>query len=690
MLDNFRHACEHAPIGILLTTLSGKIIQINGVLQKLLGLEHKEWQGMAIDDLVHPHDMATCAENYQALASGQSNYRLAGRRYLRKDGHYLNCRVTASVARDGQDRPMFFIDMVERNSVSKHAGSHTSIFKELFTSAPDAIVLCDTNGLIELANTHAEKIFGYEASELWGLPIEMLFAEKMRLRHSILRHAQPIYAPAHHQGPRMTFLAQRKDGAEFPIEVSIGQVSAGIICVVRDITHRDEFHEQLHRLAFHDTLTGLPNRALFNEHLTQAMAEAKRHGHLVGLMFLDIDRFKEVNDTMGHETGDLLLKRAAERLKARMRKGDTVARLGGDEFAIILANLHHAEDGADVAQKIIENFSIPFPVTDREMFVTVSIGITLYPDDNDSIKGLLRNADSAMYHAKEQGRNNYQFYSPEMTVRAQQRFMLETGLRMALAKNQFVLHYQVQSDLRSGQTIGVEALVRWNHPELGLIQPAQFIPLAEETGLIVQLGEWVLRTACVEAFRWYGSDIRLAVNFSSRQFRQSGMADMITHILAETGFDPSRLELEITESVLLENSDSVHEMLAVLKNMGVRISIDDFGTGYSSLLYLKRFPIDALKIDRSFIQDILTDPDDAAIVRSIIALARILHMDVIAEGVETLEQAAFLRGEGCFEMQGYLLGLPVVAEEIASLLREAESRKLENVNAPAGNTCSPG
>jgi diguanylate cyclase (GGDEF)-like protein/PAS domain S-box-containing protein len=436
--------------------------------------------------------------------------------------------------------------------------------------------------------------------------------------------------------------------------------------------YRDQ--ETLATMAYYDVLTGLPNRVLLLDRLRQAVIEAGRHERLVALLFLDLDRFKNINDTLGHEMGDLMLQNVAKRLQECVRPGDTVARPGGDEFIILLADVAHVDDVSRVAQKITDVFSLPFEIGGRELFMTCSIGISLYPFDDCDIETLYRNADAAMYHAKDEGRNNFQFYSAEMNSQSLKRLTLETALRRALERDEFRLYYQPQIDVKTGRIIGAEALIRWQHPELGLVPPLEFIPLAEETGLIVPIGEWVLRTACTQARAWQDAGLvlsRVAVNLSARQFRQPLLLDMITAALRQTGLAPERLEIELTESLVMQNVNRTIEVLQGLKRMGVSVAVDDFGTGYSSLSYLQRLPIDAIKIDRSFIEHIPGNPDDAAIATAIIALAKSLELTVVAEGVETQEQLNFLRHHDCDTAQGYYFARPLPAEEFVRFLRQS-------------------
>jgi diguanylate cyclase (GGDEF)-like protein/PAS domain S-box-containing protein len=447
--------------------------------------------------------------------------------------------------------------------------------------------------------------------------------------------------------------------------------TVSMVGVVQDITERKIAEERIQYLAYYDALTGLPNRALFTDRLQHAVIDANRRERLVGVMFLDVDRFKDVNDSLGHETGDHLLKAVAERLTAVVRKGDTVARLGGDEFTIILAGMAHVDDAARVAQKILEVFEQPFHVAQREFHMTASLGITLYPFDDSDISHLLRNADIAMYRAKEAGRNTYQFYTAEMTAKASERLALKNDLQRAFKQHEFSLVYQPIVSFQENRILGVEALLRWRHPERGLITPDQFIGLTEETGLIVVLGEWVLRTACQQCVAWYRRgfpELQMAVNLSARQFRHAHLADTVQTVLEQTGLDARRLGLELTESVLLEHDETTTSSLRTLSSVGVSLVIDDFGIGYSSLSYLRRFPIRTLKIDRSFTHGIPTDPDSTAIAASIITLAHSLGMKVIAEGVETAEQLEFLRRQGCDAYQGFRFSKPLPPDDMERLL----------------------
>jgi diguanylate cyclase (GGDEF)-like protein len=441
-----------------------------------------------------------------------------------------------------------------------------------------------------------------------------------------------------------------------------------------DISERKAYEARIEYLADHDALTSLANRNLLGDRIMQAMAHARRDGLMLALLFLDLDRFKGVNDSFGHELGDALLLEVSSRLRRVVREGDTVARQGGDEFIILLTGIQRPQDVTAVAFKVFHAFSEPFLIRGHELFITVSIGATLFPDDGDDMQALLRNADTAMYRAKEKNGNAFQFYSREMSVRALERAELERALRRALERKEFELFYQPKVATGSGRIIGAEALIRWHHPELGLVSPTRFIPMAEEIGLIVPIGDWVLHTACAQNKAWQDAGleaISVSVNLSARQFREDDLVESVADVLNNMGLDAKHLELELTESIVMNSAELFINKLRALEDLGVQLSIDDFGTGYSSLSYLKRFPLHHLKIDQSFVRDIATDADDAAITSTVISLGHSLNLKVIAEGVETEEQVAFLREHHCDEMQGYYFSRPLPATEFAALLRSA-------------------
>ena len=452
---------------------------------------------------------------------------------------------------------------------------------------------------------------------------------------------------------------------------TLEQIAQSIGSQIGQYIVRKQAEEAVQFVATHDALTNLPNRVLFNQSLDRALALAKRHSRRLAVLFIDLDRFKLINDTLGHDQGDNLLIEIARRLTGNLRASDTVARLGGDEFVVLVEEITDPAYIIDVAQKLVQALSEPIMLSGHEYRVTASIGISSYPDDAEDIATLLKNADIAMYRAKEQGRNNFQFYSARMNVHSVERLTMESGLRRALERDELVLHYQPKIDLRTSKVTGVEALVRWQHPQHGLVPPAKFISVAEETGLIVPIGQWVLQSACLTHRAWSAAGLphlRMAVNLSARQLLHMDLVREVGNVLSRTGCEPGCLELEITESMVMQNPARAVELIRELKGLGIAISIDDFGTGYSSLAYLKRFPIDSLKIDRSFIHDLPRDPGNMAITRAVIGMAHSLKLTVIAEGVETREQLDFLRGHNCDQMQGFYFSRPVPAAELAALL----------------------
>ena len=463
--------------------------------------------------------------------------------------------------------------------------------------------------------------------------------------------------------------------------------SKQVIALVRDITERKQAEEQIAYLAYHDSLTGLPNNRLFKDRLKQGIAHAQRHNTKLAVMFLDLDRFKLINDTMGHDVGDKLLQVTADRLTETIRGTDSlamnkspllnrsVARLGGDEFTLLLEDIEDTKSVARIAERMTKSISKPIMLGEQEVYTSTSIGIAIFPEDGREVDTLLKNADAAMYYAKEQGRNNFQFFTKEMNESSIQQLVLENSLRKAINNNELHLYYQPQVSVVTGQLVGMEALIRWIHPEKGFISPGLFIPVAEETGLIMQIGEWVIQEACRQASEWYKSGykpVRVSVNLSAKQLKDERLPDIIASNIFDTGLEPKYLGVELTESAIILEPEMALSRLQNIKSLGVKLSLDDFGTGYSSLSYLKRFPIDTLKIDQAFIRDVKNDHEDAALVKAIISMAHGLGMDVVAEGVELEEQLEFLGANACDTIQGFLFSRPVPAEEIESMLSKVD------------------
>jgi diguanylate cyclase (GGDEF)-like protein/PAS domain S-box-containing protein len=550
-------------------------------------------------------------------------------------------------------------------------------------SIGDAVLCTDGSGNVTYLNVVAERMTGWLREEAMGRPL----ADVFQIIDSVTR--QPVQDPMHMAvmqnrtvGLAANCILIRRDGHESAIEDSAAPIhdrdghGTGAVIVFHDVSAARSMSLQMTHSANHDFLTDLPNRMLLNDRLTHAIAAARRYRSKLAVLFLDLDGFKHVNDSLGHAIGDKLLKAIGERLLAAVRASDTVSRQGGDEFVVVLLSIEGPEGATLSVTKIIAEIVAPYSIDSHDLHVSVSVGISIYPDDGADAEALIQNADNAMYHAKEHGSNNYRFFKEDMNVRAIRRQSLEASLRRALERNEFELHYQPKINLKSGEITGVEALLRWRHPEQGLIPPMEFIPIAESCGLIVPVGRWVLREACWQAKKWQGTalhPIRMAVNISSVEFRDKNFLSSLQTTLKETGLEPRHLELELTESVLMQHVESTALVLAELRAMGLHLAVDDFGTGYSSLSYLSQFPISSLKIDKSFVQRILSAHDNAPIISAVINMGRSLMQQVIAEGVETQEQVAFLQSRDCDEAQGYYFSPPMVAEQAAKFLKTGVS-----------------
>ncbi|MBC3919565.1 EAL domain-containing protein [Undibacterium sp. CY18W] len=583
-----------------------------------------------------------------------------------------------------------------RNVIQRRAAEESIYIDKVraeitLNSISDAVIGTDMAGNVDYLNVAAEHMTMWSREEARGQPITTV----MPIIHSESRLEKDNPVAMVLQQDRATTLTPgtilvRRDGSEVAIEDSTAPIHdsagniAGAVMVFHDITDAKAMAVKMAHLAQHDFLTNLPNRALLNDRIAQAIGLAKRRGSFLAILFMDLDNFKHINDSLGHATGDKLLQSVTERLSACVRSSDTVSRQGGDEFVILVTDDKSAESVAQTAEKLLKSLATPHHINKHELHVTSSIGISVYPSDGIDAETLIKNADTAMYQAKDKGRNNYQFFKPEMNVRAVERQVIEANLRVALVRHEFFLHYQPKINLKTGEITGAEALLRWQHPQWGMVPPIRFIGIAEDCGVIVPIGRWVLREACAQTRYWQDSGLDIAtisVNISAVEFRRQDFVAAVNTILVETGLPPTCLQLEITESVLMRNAEGSIAILEQLKNMGIQLAIDDFGTGYSSLSYLNQFPIDVLKIDQSFVQDIgynKTD-SDGIIVSAVIAMGNSLKQKVIAEGVEEQEQLSFLKDQHCEEGQGYIFSRPVGAEQFEKLLRQRVMTQIADV-----------
>lgn len=570
------------------------------------------------------------------------------------------------------DRTLKLIGGTLQNVIGLQDDESFELLKDVIDCLPigTGITISNVQGKIIYVNGVEAEMHGYGHGELEGMDARILAPRYRQNPFPPLNYAKIGYW-------KRECLNIRKDGHEFPVQLtSVPMRDAhgkciGVITACEDITGRKDSEKKIEHLAYYDSITGLPNRALLMDRLRQALALAQREGRELALLFLDLDNFKDLNDTKGHDIGDKFLREVAKRLGSCVGESNTLARIGGDEFVIVLTAVHAEEEAAaTTARRVQALFADPFVIEGEEFYSSASIGIALYPEDGTDVECLLKCADAAMYHAKNEGKSNYQFFSQEMNSRIMRRVALENSMRQGLTRGEFTLHYQPQWDLKSASLTGVEALLRWKSAEFGNVGPDEFIPIAESSGLIFELGEMVLQAACLQARSWaerYG-ELKVAVNISGRQMRQPDFLQTVERIICQTGVAPCSLELEFTEGVIMEKAEKNIDTLLALKKIGLRLSIDDFGTGYSSLNYLKHFPIDAIKIDRSFIADVESDSDDAAITEAIICMAHSLKLKVIAEGVENQAQLQFLKDRRCDEAQGFFLALPMSAHELTGFL----------------------
>ena len=695
-LDNsdarFRTISDVSPLGIFVTDAEGECTYTNAAYQKISGLTFDQASGTRWSLAIHPDDRQRVLAEWRDSVRGVAPFQTETR-FLRNDGSVVWTRLNAVAISDGSlsnGRIQIVEDITERKSTELVLrASEMALFEEkeraqvTLNSIGDAVLSTDLAGNLTYLNLVAEAMTGWSRQEASGRPLAEVFnIIDGETRQVAENPAQRAIRQNRVVGLESNCILVRRDGFESAIEDSSAPIHdregrvTGAVIVFHDVSAARAMAFKMEHLAQHDFLTGLPNRMLLTERLSRAIGLASRRGKQVALLYLDLDTFKHVNDSLGHAIGDQVLQSVAERLLANVRDTDTVSRQGGDEFVVLLTEIEKPQDAALIAEKLLAAFAVPQLISGRELHVSMSIGISIFPDDGTDAEALMQNADTAMYHAKSGGRQNYQFFRSIMNHNAVQRQLVESSLRRALKQGEFFLHYQPQIAFSSGEMTGAEALIRWQDPEFGLVSPAQFVPVAEECGLIVPLGRWVLREACRQVKSWLDSGlpaVLVAVNISAIEFGQKDFLREVTWILKETGLDPKYLELELTEGILMQNVGASSQVLNDLKAMGVKLALDDFGTGYSSLSYLKRFPIDTLKIDQSFVRDIAIDADDATIVSAIIGMGKSLNQRVIAEGVETRDQLCFLQKQQCIEGQGFLFSHPLPAEDFARLLVQGKN-----------------
>jgi diguanylate cyclase (GGDEF)-like protein/PAS domain S-box-containing protein len=652
-------------------------------LAPLVSMTYEKWAST-----VHSEDFpaveATLRRVVTQKCQGSAEFRI-----LTATGTVRNISAVEGVVLDPQGNVSRVIgvnmDVTERKDAEGKLIAEKESAQLRLNSIGDAVVCTDASGNINFFNSVAEKMTGWPFKEAAGRPMtEVLQIKDAASGEAMLNSLKRIFERGGAVQLPSSCMFVRRDGMEVPIEGSVAPIhgrdgqGSGAIIVVRDVSAARAMALQVAHLAEHDALTGLPNRLLLNDRVNQAIALARRHNKKVALLFLDLDGFKHINDSLGHPIGDKLLQSAGKRIVACVRSSDTVSRQGGDEFVVLLSEVENPADAAITARRMLQTVAEPHSIDQHDLHITTSIGLSVYPDDGSDAETLVKNADTAMYHAKENGRQSYQFFKPAMNVRAVERQSIEESLRRALERQEFLLHYQPKIDLRTLRITGAEALIRWTHPPRGPVSPAQFIPVAEDCGLIVPIGHWVLREACKQARAWAKDGLRLvtmAVNVSAMEFRQEAFVEGIFNVLSDTGLDPGSLELELTESVLMKRAESAASVLRELRAKGVRVAVDDFGTGYSSLSYLRKFPIDALKIDQSFVRQLTITPDDTTIVSAIISMGQSMNLRVIAEGVETHEELEFLQAHHCDEGQGYYFSRPILPEQFARLLETGISAR---------------
>jgi len=672
--QSYQAVIEMSPDAIWLCQ-DGKISVINSAGVRLLGgIEADQFEGRPFAEVLHPDYLTIQERNFAELTADTTSTPV---KLLHLTGRTVDVMLSASASPEGEHAVLIVArnisDLVRAN---RDMASQAKRLNNILDTVVDGIVVADQHGRIETFNRAAETIFGYSADEVMGRNVSILMTGADAAEHDshlkrFLETKQPRII-----GVGREVTAKRKDGSTFPAEISLSVCNLGdrklFTAVMRDVTERRAFEEHLSHFATHDTLTGLPNRHMLQSSLQMAVDRVQHEGGHISVWFIDLDGFKMVNDVMGHAAGDELLMEAGQRLISGVKAVDIVTRFGGDEFVLIMHEIRDEAEAASAAERFIAHVSQPFTLRGREVILSLNLGIALYPQHGKSASELVANAGAAMISAKTSGPNHYHFFTPAMHYRSEERLALESALRRGIEREELELHYQPQVDTNSGAIVGLEALVRWNHPELGMVYPSRFIPVAEQTGLILPLGEWVLDRACrdLRALEDMGChDVSVAVNISPHQFAETDVLSLLRRTVENTRADPTRLDVEITEGSLMNDPDRVAAYLDSMKELGLRLSIDDFGTGYSSLSYLKRFPMDTLKIDRSFVIDIADNHKDEAIAVTIITLAHSMGMTVLAEGVEYDRQGDLLTRLGCDVIQGYLYSKPKPFDIIADYLK---------------------
>jgi diguanylate cyclase (GGDEF)-like protein/PAS domain S-box-containing protein len=683
MRDRFGSIFDHAPIGVAMVSLEGRYLQVNRSLCEILGYTEEELQALTWQEITHPDDLASSSAYARRIVEGEFPKYHLDKRFLHAEGHTVWASLSVSLVRDAEGEPLYFVsqiqDVTERKQAESALKESEQRFRSLVQNSSDIITILGADGTVHYVSPAVEKVTGYKPEEQQGTnAFDSVYPDDRE--QALNTFAEVLKRPGLH--PSLEFRVPHTDGSWRYLEHVVNNLLddpavRGVVVNSWDVTERKALVEQLRYQAFHDALTGLPNRALFMDRLEHALTRAKRRGSKVAVLFMDLDNFKVINDSLGHKAGDQLLAAVAERLKTCLRPEDTAARLGGDEFTILVEDISSVGEGVQIAERIADILRPPIALEDQEVFTTVSTGIALNSTAQEQPDDLLRYADLAMYRAKHRGKARYEVFEPSMDAKAVERLIMETGLRRALVRQQFRVYYQPIVALENDKVAGVEALVRWEHPQRGLLLPEEFLSVAEETGLIVRIGQWVLREASKQARIWQQRypgtpPLTISVNLSTREFFHP---ELVAEVLDESEIEPASLQLEITERAMTTNgTSSTERKLRNLKRMGVKLAIDDFGLGYSSLSYLKRFPVDFLKIDRSFIAGLRREPNGVSkgteITKALIDLTHALGLRVIAEGVETSEQLRRLRNMKCDFAQGNYFSEPLPSEELGDILAE--------------------